>query len=71
MGRALGVSVAFIGRLLDGWRRCELLGHDATEGAQDSLSGFDGQRQPELARNQGTSWTDRARGGQRWFGIDA
>jgi len=60
---ALGVSVAFLGRLLDGWRRCELLGHDATEGAQDSLSGFDGQAEPKLARIEGTGCPDRARGG--------
>ncbi len=40
-----------------------MLGHDPTEGAQDSLSGFDGQRQPKLARNPGTGSTDRARGG--------
>src|SRR5271165_6382376 len=63
MGRALGLSIAFIGRLLDGRRRCELLGHDATESTQDSLSGFDGQRQPKLAWNQGTGSTDRAQGG--------
>ena len=70
-GSALDVSVGFIGRLLDGWRRCELLGDDATEGAQDSRSGLDGQVEPELARGEATSWTDRARGGRRWFGIDA
>src|SRR5438105_1284781 len=63
IGGALGVSVGFMVRLLDGGRHCELLGHDPTEGAQDSLSGFDGQRQPELARNQGAGSTDRARGG--------
>jgi len=40
-----------------------LLGHDPTERAQDPLSGFDGQLQPKLARNQGTGSTDRARGG--------
>ena len=40
-----------------------MLGHDPTESAQDSLSGFDGQRQPKLARNQGTGSTERARGG--------
>src|SRR5271157_1484836 len=63
IGRTLGVSVAFIHRLPDGWRHCERLGHDPTEGAQDSLSGFDGQRQPKLARNQKTGSTDWARGG--------
>ena len=40
-----------------------MLGHDETEGAEDSLSGVDGQRQPKLARNLGTGSTDRARGG--------
>jgi len=68
---AFGVSCAVIGRLRVGWRRCELLDDDATEGAQDSLSGFTGQGQPELMRDEGTDWTDRARGGQRLSGIDA
>src|SRR5262245_21904703 len=63
MGRALGVSVAFMGGLLDDGRRRELLGDDATEGAQDSRSGLDGQVEPELARDEATSGTDRARGG--------
>src|SRR5512142_2813183 len=62
-GRALGVSVAFMGGLLDDGRRRELLGDDATEGAQDSRSGLDGQVEPELARDEATGWTDRARGG--------
>src|SRR5271165_2311194 len=62
-GKALGLSVVFIACLLANWRQCELLGHDPTEGAQDSLSRFDGQHRPELAWNQETGSTDRARGG--------
>ncbi len=31
--------------------------------AQDSLSGFDGQAEPKLARIEGTGCPDRARGG--------
>src|SRR5262245_15056447 len=63
MGWAVGESFAFIGHLPDGWRRCELLDYDATEGDQDSCTGFDGQRQPELARDERTGSSARARGG--------
>src|SRR6516225_3085990 len=59
----LDLSVALMGCLLDGWRHGELLGHNSAEGVQDSLSGFCGQRQPELARGPRTGSTARARGG--------
>src|SRR5262245_46354992 len=63
VGRVFNVSVVFMGGLLDDGRRRELLGDDATEGAQDSRSGLDGQVEPELARDEVTGWADRARGG--------
>src|SRR6516164_7011054 len=63
-----GLSVALTGCLPDGWRHGELLGHDSAEGAQDSLSGFCGPRQPELARGLRTGSTDRARGGTGMVG---
>src|SRR5262245_53246345 len=63
-GRAAGVSVPFIcGLLDDDGRRRELLDDDATESGQDSRSGLDGQVEPELARDETASRTDRARGG--------
>src|SRR5258708_190749 len=67
-GRALGVSDAFTSGLLDDRRRRELLDDDATEGGQDSRSGLGGQVEPELARGEATSWTNRARGGRAGYG---
>ena len=52
-------------------RLCEVPGHDATEGVQDSLSAFGGECRPEAAKDRWASCRDRAGGGQWLFGVDA
>src|ERR1700728_1338974 len=63
IGGALGALATLMARLLAGGGSPAPPGHEPTARAPGSRPGFDGHRQPELARDRAADSTARARGG--------